>query len=247
MLGWGALGRDSAGVAQLIQAWVGAGWDQLLFQGWGKGTFWAEPFSPQVCLDGAAARLQVGTRVVFSGILREWLDLRCLSSSWCWQLHIFQRAGGKPSVAGDFAAFTTSFSLTTGMKKMGVRHEPMAGVTLGNPSVTMLPMICEFLCFESTPSATVPLRQGMSFPSQRVSVTFDGFHKTSTEIMEKQVLCWTECFNWVFLQWACRTLTASREAACTKCFRLTYLGLTGMTEWWMLRFCDATIVPMLKC
>lgn len=93
----------------------------------------------------------------------------------------------------EFAAFTTGFGLTTGMKKMGVRHEPTAGGTLGNPSVTMgrsmLPMICEFLCFESTPSVTVRLRQGMSFPSQRVSVTFDGFHKTSTEIMKKQILC----------------------------------------------------------
>lgn len=92
------------------------------------------------------------------------------------------------------AAFTTGFGLTTGMKKMGVRHEPTAGGALGNLSVTMgrsvLPMICEFLCFESTLSVTVPtLTWGMGFPSQRVSVTFDGLHETSTEIMKKQILC----------------------------------------------------------
>lgn len=80
------------------------------------------------------------------------------------------------------------------MKKMGVRHEPTAGGTLANPSVTMgrsvLPMICEFLCFESTLSVTVPtLTQGMGFPSQRVSVTFDGFHGMSTAIRKKQILC----------------------------------------------------------
>lgn len=77
---------------------------------------------------------------------------------------------------------------------MGVRHEPTAGGTLGNPSGTMgrsmLPMICEFLCFESTLGVTVPaLTQGMAFPSQRVSVTFDGLHETSTVIMRKQILC----------------------------------------------------------
>lgn len=80
------------------------------------------------------------------------------------------------------------------MKKMGARHEPTAGGTLGNPSVTMgrsvLAMICEFLCSESTPSVPVPtLTQGMGFPSQRVSVTFDGFHEMSTEVMKKQILC----------------------------------------------------------
>lgn len=51
-------------------------------------------------------------------------------------------------------------------------------------------MICEFLCFESTLSVTVPtLTQGMGFPSQRVSVTFDGFHGMSTAIRKKQILC----------------------------------------------------------
>lgn len=44
---WGALCRDSAGVAQLMQVRLMAGWDQLLFQGWGKGTFWAGAFPPR--------------------------------------------------------------------------------------------------------------------------------------------------------------------------------------------------------
>lgn len=72
------------------------------------------------------------------------------------------------------AAFTTSFGLTTGMKKMEVGDEPTAGETLGNPSVTMgrsaLPMICEFICFENIPSVTVPLlTQGCAFQAKELA------------------------------------------------------------------------------
>lgn len=253
VLGWRALWRDSAGVAQLIQVWVRAGWHQLLLQGWGKGTFWAEPFSlcaPAV-FGWGSSEAAVGTGVVLGGIPREWaaseVPEQPLPSSWCRQLHIFQRAGGKPSAAGEFAAFTTGFGLTTGMKKMGVRHEPTAGGTLGNPSVTMgrsvLPMICEFLCFESTLSVTVPaLTQGMGFPSQRVSVTFDGFHKTSTEIMRKQILCWTECLNWMILQWACWDPDSQQGDSLHKMFQANLLWVN-----WYDRMMNAEVLWCSNC
>lgn len=44
------------------------------FKGEGRAHSGLNPFLPmlQLGLDGAAARLQVGTRVVLSGIFREW-------------------------------------------------------------------------------------------------------------------------------------------------------------------------------
>lgn len=178
--GWGALCR------RLCFCWCwhsscrsgsGLAGTQLLFQGvgWGKGMFWTEPSSPcalQLCLDRATARLQVAMK----GVL-------CATGKWCvspgggWDLR--WPSGPCPAPCADGcafskelvanlqllasfrAAFTTRFGLTTGMKKMEIRDEPTAGGTLGNPSVAMgrsvLPMICEFICFENTLSVTVPM------------------------------------------------------------------------------------------
>lgn len=118
------------------------------------------------------ARLQRGIKGVLCatgkqhGVPRGVFDLRCLSSpcpASCADGYTFSKelVAKLQLLAGLCAAFTTSFGLTTGMKKMEVEDEPAAGETVGNPSVTMgrsvLPMICEFICFENILSASVPV------------------------------------------------------------------------------------------
>jgi len=56
---------------------------------------------------------------------------------------------------------------------MEVKDEPTAGENLGNPSVTMgrsvLPRICEFVCFENSLSGTVLiLTQGWAFQAKEL-------------------------------------------------------------------------------
>lgn len=128
------------------------------------------------------ARLQMGIKGVLCatgkrcGVPWGGLDLRCLSSP-CPAPHADGYTFSKELVArlqllaGLRAAFTTSFGLTTGMKKMEVGDEPTAGEALGNPSVTMgrsvLPLICEFIRFENILSVSVPiLTQGCAFQAK---------------------------------------------------------------------------------
>lgn len=139
-----------------------------LWAGWVKGPLRAQPFTP------------VLTNCVWAGWHQEWRrDL--VLAAWCpglvggiWgscpapradSYAFFQELVAKLQLLASLcAAFATSFGLTTGMKKMEVRDEPTAGEALGNPSVTMgrsmLPMICEFICFENILSMTVPVLMG---------------------------------------------------------------------------------------
>lgn len=143
---------------------------------------WTEASSPralQLCLDGLTARLEMGMKGALCatrkrrGVLRHGWDPRWPSSPCpvpCADGYAFSKelVANLQLLASLHAAFTTSFGLTTGMKKMEVGDEPTAGGTLDNPSVTMgrsmLPMICEFICFENILSVTVLiLTQGCTF------------------------------------------------------------------------------------
>lgn len=144
-------------------------------------------------------------------------------------------------LASSCVALATSFGLTTGMKKMEVRDEPTAGEALGNPSVTidrsMLPVICEFICFENFLNMTVPvLMWGCAFQAKELlwwaPLKGYGDYEGGIKPFSGDV---------GFRQPALRQPLPNNEGI---------LGLTGMTKCWgvgMLQLCRCTALVGSRC
>lgn len=117
-------------------------------------------------------------------------------------------------LASSCAAFTASFGLTTGMKKMEVRDEPTAAETSGNPSVTTAGVCCPWLVRSSAVKTSwvwLHLCQRGDAPSKSKSCSGLWWAPLNEHRVCEEA---NPLLNWTF-RGGCRTWRASSEGACT--------------------------------